>query len=730
MAAKSWDEITRERQATRGLQVIEGELVEHRSSTAAAELLGRTGSTLGAFRYGSWSQPLNLQQAAREGIRASAVVYRCAMAVAGAMAQLDLAVAGAGDQVVYDFAHPVAQLFNKRPNPLWSAAVYKLLIFLQMELVGQHFSYADRGPTGEGEISEIWPIFDPVELVVDDRTDPLKPALLGGRVLHNQGAAGLSTSVNGMTPLLPSELLWLRYPDPADPWGCLPPLRAAAWATDLDNYARMWQAGEFRNGGTPPGVVYLGDVSDEQFAQIKASYEARSTGPMNARRMLFTAGPTKPDFVRLGFNPAEMSYIQSREANSTDIMRAFGVSKDLLDGAATYENRREAKVHLWTETIMGKLQVIESEIDRQLLPEDALRAVFDVRKIDALRENADSISKRTSQDFRSGYTLIDEARAAIGLPALPNKAGQKLFVPRGATDAAAAEIGAVESPAEIAEAANEAQGALVDVGELSIRRESPAARRSPAPLDRAQIQRAYARFTAMGQRAVARLAGKQRAVVLRNLERQSKRSREGDLFDEAYWNEQTTDTLREWLTQVFEAGGERTSSALGLSFDTFSDSVLAKMQSRLEYLAGKVTRTTAEAIAKALLEPGVAAGEDVPDLAARLTAVFDELFSSRAELIARTETVSGFNAASRDAAQGSGIVTAKRWLTAGDGRVRDSHAAIDGEQVALDEPYSIGVMFPGDPDGDPEETVGCRCVEEYVLGEGGDAGETTKSEEA
>jgi hypothetical protein len=144
------------------------------------------------------------------------------MAVAGAMAQLDLAVAGAGDQVVYDFAHPVAQLFNKRPNPLWSAAVYKLLIFLQMELVGQHFSYADRGPTGEGEISEIWPIFDPVELVVDDRTDPLKPALLGGRVLHNQGAAGLSTSVNGMTPLLPSELLWLRYPDPADPWGCLP----------------------------------------------------------------------------------------------------------------------------------------------------------------------------------------------------------------------------------------------------------------------------------------------------------------------------------------------------------------------------------------------------------------------------------------------------------------------------------------------------------------------------
>lgn len=712
--------------------VADGELLETRSSTTAAAVMARAGTTLGAFRYGGWGQPMNLQSAAREGIRASAVVYRCAMAIAGAAAALDLAVATAGEELAYDFTHPVAVMFNKRPNPFWTAAVYKLLIWLQMELVGQHWTFLDRGPTGVGDVQEMWPIFDPVELVVDDRSDPLKPVLLGARVLHNQGAAGLASAA-GVTPLLPSELLWLRYPDPADPWGCLSPLRAAAWATDLDNYARQWQAGEFRNGGTPPGVVYLGDVAEEQYNQIKASYESRSTGPMNARRMLFMSGAIKPDFIKLGLNPVEMSYIQSREANSVDIMRAFGVSKDLLDGAATYENRREAKVHLWTETIQPKLQILESEVDHQLLPEEELRAVFDTRRIDALRENADSISKRTSQDFRSGYTLIDEARANIGLPPLPNKAGQKLFVPRGATDAASAELGALESPLEQAQALNDAMAAqasrsLPFARRRAIRHESRA-KRTPAPLDRTQIQRAYDRFSGVGQRAVKRLADKQRTIVLRNLERRAKRDNvevraEGDdLFDEQYWQEQTADTLREWLTQVYEAGGDRTANALGLSFDVFNDQVLERMRSRLDVLAEKVTSTTADAIRQALLEPGVAAGEDVPDLAGRLTSVFDELSSSRAEVIARTETVSGFNAASREAAGGSGVVSGKRWLTAGDDRVRESHAAMDGEEVGLDEPYSNGLMFPGDPEGDPDETIQCRCVEEYVLSDGGDGGE-------
>lgn len=52
----------------------------------------------------------------------------------------------------------------------------------------------------------------------------------------------------------------------------------------------------------------------------------------------------------------------------------------------------------------------------------------------------------------------------------------------------------------------------------------------------------------------------------------------------------------------------------------------------------------------------------------------------------------------------------KIWKTAGDNRVRDSHAAIDGEEVGIDALFSNGLKRPKDPNGRPEEVYNCRCT--------------------
>ena len=52
----------------------------------------------------------------------------------------------------------------------------------------------------------------------------------------------------------------------------------------------------------------------------------------------------------------------------------------------------------------------------------------------------------------------------------------------------------------------------------------------------------------------------------------------------------------------------------------------------------------------------------------------------------------------------------KIWRTAGDNRVRDSHAAIDGEEVGIDALFSNGLKRPKDPNGRPEEIYNCRCT--------------------
>lgn len=57
-----------------------------------------------------------------------------------------------------------------------------------------------------------------------------------------------------------------------------------------------------------------------------------------------------------------------------------------------------------------------------------------------------------------------------------------------------------------------------------------------------------------------------------------------------------------------------------------------------------------------------------------------------------------------------GVVQKKVWMSTPDDRVRESHLEMDGEEVDTDEEFSNGLMYPGDPSGDPSEVWNCRCT--------------------
>lgn len=84
---------------------------------------------------------------------------------------------------------------------------------------------------------------------------------------------------------------------------------------------------------------------------------------------------------------------------------------------------------------------------------------------------------------------------------------------------------------------------------------------------------------------------------------------------------------------------------------------------------------------------------------------------------ARTSVTSAQNAGRIDTMKRSramGINTKKEWLSAHDGRVRDSHAALNGQIRDIDEAFDNGLMYPADPDGIPAEVYNCRCTLKYV----------------
>ena len=61
-------------------------------------------------------------------------------------------------------------------------------------------------------------------------------------------------------------------------------------------------------------------------------------------------------------------------------------------------------------------------------------------------------------------------------------------------------------------------------------------------------------------------------------------------------------------------------------------------------------------------------------------------------------------------AKSKGANVVKQWDASLDGKTRPSHRRVDGEIRELDEPFSNGLMYPGDSDGDASEVVNCRCA--------------------
>lgn len=88
------------------------------------------------------------------------------------------------------------------------------------------------------------------------------------------------------------------------------------------------------------------------------------------------------------------------------------------------------------------------------------------------------------------------------------------------------------------------------------------------------------------------------------------------------------------------------------------------------------------------------------------------VWKTRADRIARTETTGAYNAGTYDAALRSGA-SYKQWVATYDSRTRFTHRAAHGQTVRHDQPFDVGghaMMWPGDIDAPPEESVNCRCT--------------------
>lgn len=180
---------------------------------------------------------------------------------------------------------------------------------------------------------------------------------------------------------------------------------------------------------------------------------------------------------------------------------------------------------------------------------------------------------------------------------------------------------------------------------------------------------------------------------------------------------------RTWLRRVVEMFGreqfryiEEIIQRAGKAdyYEIFLQSVLLWIELRGVDMSVRIQKVAMNA-ARISLEESFTKGLGIEAVARELIrAVGGNL--ADATRIARTELHTAAGQGSDNAARSTGLDMVKEWGSTDDKRTRESHREADGQRREMNLPFDVGgskLMYPGDPDGDADEVINCRCTAFY-----------------
>jgi HK97 family phage portal protein len=307
-------------------------------------------------------------------------------------------------------AGPIIELLSK-VNPYWTFERLMEMVELSLCLWGEAYIFLDRGTTRRQAPRELWWARPDRVRVVPDTKDYISHFLY--------------ELPDGKDPMRfeRDEVIWLRYPNPLDEFSGLSPLQSAAIAADTSRAAQISNRMLFSNGIQMAGVVVPKSgqsLTEEQATQIERSMARRFKGQDKAHRwgvLRFDAS-----FQPLSVTPKDAEYLGSLKWSLEEICRAYGVPLDLVGGERTYANQHDARLAIWSDTILPEARFIANELTEQLLPMFAGQAdlvEFDSTGVTVLQEAEAQKWAIEKEKLDQGVMLPNEWRASKGMEPLP-----------------------------------------------------------------------------------------------------------------------------------------------------------------------------------------------------------------------------------------------------------------------------------------------------------------------
>lgn len=156
---------------------------------------------------------------------------------------------------------------------------------------------------------------------------------------------------------------------------------------------------------------------------------------------------------------------------------------------------------------------------------------------------------------------------------------------------------------------------------------------------------------------------------------------------------------------------KETADKYNVNFTQVDERVVKNLMQEKHLNIQKDKKWNSKQLNSAVLQ-GILQGESINKIAKRIMPICDNN-SKSAIRNARTMVTQAENKGRLDGykeLENEGLILTKVWVATEDDRTRASHLEINGEEVGIDEEFSNGLMYPADPDGDPEEVYNCRCT--------------------
>lgn len=355
--------------------------------------------------------PRRYESLSQEGYRKNVIVYRAVNLISRGIASVPWRL--------YEYekelsVHPLLALLHA-PGPLQGGSSFMEMLASYLLLAGN--SYVEAVMLSNGQVGELHALRPDRMKVIPGKSgvpQAYEYSVNGqSKILHQEGSSALA------------PVLHLKLFNPLNDWYGMSPLEAASCSIDQHNTVAAHNLALLQNGGRPSGALIVGGkthddipMTQDQRQDLKETLGALYEGEHNAGRVMVLEGDFQ--WKEMGLSPRDMDFIDGKNLSAREIAQAYGVPPMLVGvpGDATFSNYKEARYHLWEDTILPLLDHIIDEFNRWLCPAfgDNLRLGYHLDAIPALACRREEVWSKFED---ASFLTINEKRKAMGYPPLP-----------------------------------------------------------------------------------------------------------------------------------------------------------------------------------------------------------------------------------------------------------------------------------------------------------------------